>query len=402
MRATASMASGTEPDTTAGLLDDAMRNLNVLELLDCNSAMRKLSAVQKRHLESLAEGPAYYQPGERLWRAGAPVDKAFVVVSGTASFVPRRRNAGSVGLPPASKASPTSQNTDPSLMSIDLGDLRKLSLGETMQRDAMAAVRELRIPDAEARLGDFTTDDSDDVQGAKHFQMDSIFTRPGAVGQECVPSSLTDAHDYAKLSRGLQKRADILSKQKAGKSGTDKHEELSEDDDSAQNLENVFLDLETDDSGKATDSRDHHLSLARRRSSRARFANKVLGRLYSRRAFTGGLVFSRGHFLGDVSKMVSPLLSMDADSDHYPNNEDADGADYGFGEKMNGTRDVSHRILQTVQEQSSSEFAIVHSSTLTAGKDGCVVLVFLKPSLIPFLDEYPGLLLSLLGTQVVV
>jgi CRP-like cAMP-binding protein len=45
---------------------------------------------------------------------------------------------------------------------------------------------------------------------------------------------------------------------------------------------------------------------------------------------------------------------------------------------------------------------IVHTSTLTAGKDGCVVLVFPKQSLIPFLDEYPGLLLSLLGTQVVV
>jgi hypothetical protein len=39
---------------------------------------------------------------------------------------------------------------------------------------------------------------------------------------------------------------------------------------------------------------------------------------------------------------------------------------------------------------------------LTAGKDGCVVLVFPKASLIPFLDEFPGLLLSLLGTQVVV
>jgi CRP-like cAMP-binding protein len=45
---------------------------------------------------------------------------------------------------------------------------------------------------------------------------------------------------------------------------------------------------------------------------------------------------------------------------------------------------------------------VVHSSTLTAGKDGCVVLVFPKSTLIPFLDDYPGLLLSLLGTQVVV
>ena len=49
-----------------------------------------------------------------------------------------------------------------------------------------------------------------------------------------------------------------------------------------------------------------------------------------------------------------------------------------------------------------NESVIVHTSTLTAGKDGCVVLVFPKATLIAFLDEYPGLLLSLLGTQVVV
>jgi hypothetical protein len=77
------------------LLTEALRNLNVLELLDQNSGLRKLSAVQKRHLESLAEGPVGFGPGDRLWRSGAPVDKAFLMISGTASFVPRRRNAGS-------------------------------------------------------------------------------------------------------------------------------------------------------------------------------------------------------------------------------------------------------------------------------------------------------------------
>jgi hypothetical protein len=54
-----------------------------------------------------------------------------------------------------------------------------------------------------------------------------------------------------------------------------------------------------------------------------------------------------------------------------------------------------------IYEQGAEE-QLVHSSTLAAGKEGCVVLVFSKSSLIPFLDEYPGLLLSLLGTQVVV
>lgn len=81
------------------LLDSTLRCYNVLELLDLNSALRKFSAVQKRHLECLAEGPVHFMPGERLWRAGAPVDKAFLLVSGSASFVPKRRNAGSVGVP---------------------------------------------------------------------------------------------------------------------------------------------------------------------------------------------------------------------------------------------------------------------------------------------------------------
>jgi hypothetical protein len=84
---------------THKLLTEALKNLNVLELLDQNSALRKLSAVQKRHLESLAEGPSGFGPGERLWRSGASVNSAFLMVSGTASFVPRRRNAGSASVP---------------------------------------------------------------------------------------------------------------------------------------------------------------------------------------------------------------------------------------------------------------------------------------------------------------
>ena len=85
--------------STPLLLDKALRCLNVSEILNRNSAFRKFSAVQKRHLECLAEGPVYFHPGERLWRAGAPVDKAFLLVSGTASFVLKRRNAGSAGVP---------------------------------------------------------------------------------------------------------------------------------------------------------------------------------------------------------------------------------------------------------------------------------------------------------------
>jgi hypothetical protein len=72
---------------------EAMKNLNIIELLDNNSSFRKLTAVQKRHLESLAEGPLYYAPGQRLWRSGQQVDKAFIVVAGTVAFVAKRRSA---------------------------------------------------------------------------------------------------------------------------------------------------------------------------------------------------------------------------------------------------------------------------------------------------------------------
>jgi hypothetical protein len=396
-----------EKDSKAGsdLLKEAIGNLNVLELLNCNSALRKLSAVQKRHLESLAEGPIYFQPGERLWRAGAPVENAFVVVSGTASFVPRRRNAGSVGLPGLAK-SVGQRRSSPRSSS---GDALELSLGDTMQRDALAAMRELRFPDAESHLEDYSeSNEQSDLSSSKYFLLDSIFARPGNNGNGSIPSSLSDAHDYAKLSRGLQKRADLLSKKET--TGTNialSHDLTVEtDDDSTQNVDLVYLDLDGESSGRSIDSSDRRLSIARRRSSRARFANKVLGRLYSRRAFTGGLVFSRGHFLGDVSKMVAGLLSVDLNNDLCPLTTDVDEPTYGFGEKAEGSMDQSQfQNLETVNEineQDDNEVAVVHSSTLTAGKEGCVVLVFMKSSLIPFLDEYPGLLLSLLGTQVVV
>jgi hypothetical protein len=78
---------------TEMLLKDSSEKLNILELIDINTGLRKLTAVQKRHLECLAEGPIAFNPGERLWRAGAPVDKAYLVVAGSASFVARRRNS---------------------------------------------------------------------------------------------------------------------------------------------------------------------------------------------------------------------------------------------------------------------------------------------------------------------
>jgi hypothetical protein len=91
--------SCTIPHTIQGKMYDvfqsAVENLNIIELLDSNTGLRKLTAVQKRHLECLVEGPSVYAPGQRLWRSGSPVDKAFIVVAGTVSFVPKRRHGGS-------------------------------------------------------------------------------------------------------------------------------------------------------------------------------------------------------------------------------------------------------------------------------------------------------------------
>jgi hypothetical protein len=371
-----------EATPTEQLYDDAVRNLNVLELLNDNSALRKLTAVQKRHLECLAEGPVSYQPGERLWRGGTPVDKAFLIVSGTASFVPKRRNAGS-----AAAAAAGTSITD------GKEKTGEMSVGDSMQADAARAVKELGIKQGDndsmssAESNEVKMPPNKPSKVGSHIQFDSVFQKSGSGPQESGASS--DMHDYARLSRGLQKRADYLSTEGSVASG------LSGDD---SDLDSMEFDNESNHDESDPNTRIRRGSLWRRRSSRARFANKVLGRLYNRRAFTSGLVFSRGHFLGDVSKMVAGLLSSDASE----GDEDY-GHSYGFGDKSESHSDnVLETITELIISEQEGDQQVVHSSTLTAGKEGCVVLVFTKSALIPFLDEFPGLLLSLLGTQVVV
>jgi len=361
---------------TDHLLDEALRNLNILDLLNCNSALRKLTAVQKRHLESLAEGPISFQAGERLWRAGTPVDRAFVIVSGTASFVPKRRNAGSAAF------NPTASDKE------KMGDVT--AVGDSMRVDALKAMKELGVSDEGSAASFESPNPAERV--AQHIQFDTLFTK--TTNQD--NGSLTDVNDYSKLSHGLQKRADFLQENSV-------QSELSVE---GSETESIETDLESQLDYTFTDEQDpgtrsRRTSVLRRRSSRARFANKVLGRLYSRRAFTGGLVFSRGHFLGDVSKMVAGLLSNDTASEL---NEDF-GHDYGFGDSADiraGGDNVLETITELIIHEQESDHNVMHSSTLTAGKEGCVALLFTKTALIPFLDEYPGLLLSLLGTQVVV
>ena len=316
------------------LLETAKKELNVLDLLNCNSALRKLTAVQKRHLESLAVGPISYQQGERLWGAGTSVDKAFIIVSGTASFVKRK----------------SASTTEVSSFSLKV--------------DMETAIKE---------LGGKHGDENSSTSSVDHDEATA------KVGVDTMSNA-----DYKKLQKNLQSRADFFQKEGSVSSGL-----------SGFSGDSISHDGDYDSDENMDDSNRRSFTM-RRRSSRMRQANKVLGRLYNRRAFTAGLVFSKGHFLGDVSKMVAGLLSSDAFAD-------VDSGDYGFGEKDEGTA-ADAKALATITEGSGAEggYHVLHNSTLTAGKDGCVVLLFHKSSLIPFLDEHPGLLLSLLGTQVVV
>lgn len=349
-----------ENSSTPPLLEKALRSLNVSELLNSNSAFRKFSAVQQRHLESLAEGPEYFSPGERLWRAGAPVDKAFMIVSGSASFVPKRRNAGSAGVPSFVR-SYSAKYSDSSLGSDDTDPSHNISaIGDRMRMDALQAIKQ---------LGDSATD-----VGADDSSLDS-----NEIEKRTKASAEQDA-------------AHVSAKQTHSKPPTSIHGSSSHQrDDSFTQCEHALAEL-----GMDADAKEKRPSLTKRRSSRARFANKVLGRLYSRRAYSDGLVFGSGHFLGDVSKMVAGLVSSDAESPVGREDDCSSSVPaYGFGENRSESKDI------TIYEQGVEEH-LVHSSTLAAGKEGCVVLVFPKMSLIPFLDEYPGLLLSLLGTQVVV
>lgn len=178
---------------------------------------------------------------------------------------------------------------------------------------------------------------------------------------------------------------DIAARRHSGPAATSVHRR----EDTYSQCKTALAELEGDTA---------EVKASRRRSSRARFANKVLGRLYSRRAYTAGMAFGAGHFLGDVSKMVAGLVTSDVESQVVSDGDDGSFPKYGFGDEGSDRLAAKDVVIY----EHGAEGHLVHTSTLAAGKEGCVVLVFPKASLIPFLDEYPGLLLSLLGTQVVV
>lgn len=369
-------------ETTAAsktLFESAIKNLSIIELLETNSALRKITAVQKRHFECLAEGPIYFAQGQRLWRSGTVVDKAYLIVAGTAIFLAGRRNARTIGSVTA--AANVAAQADRSSIQ-NLAQRKSMSKDSTTIRgreEEMKSMKSLTFnsrvsdpglfSDTEKVKNEFNDEDSslsDENDGSLGGSGSSVstFDLDNSVGT-CGESA--DLENLKSLIKGFKKQADDVNNQPVRRSSESSNDSLPK---------NHF------DSGKAYNDK---------------IANKVLGRLYNRRKITSNLVFSRGHFLGDVSKMVAGLLTVGRKSD------DSSGDDesfvYGYGDKsVDGN---SHAMVATIHEREGDEH-IVHNSTLVAGKDGCVVLVFPKSKICPFLDEYPGLLLSLLGTQVVV
>eukprot|EP00566_Odontella_aurita_P001806 CAMPEP_0113592972 /NCGR_PEP_ID=MMETSP0015_2-20120614/38153_1 /TAXON_ID=2838 /ORGANISM="Odontella" /LENGTH=1756 /DNA_ID=CAMNT_0000499587 /DNA_START=517 /DNA_END=5788 /DNA_ORIENTATION=+ /assembly_acc=CAM_ASM_000160 len=251
-------------------------SLYFMEIISYNSALSNLTALQKRHLESLADGPRYFDAGQLIWQVGAPVDFSFLIVSGTAHFLqPQKRK--------------TMMNRRGSTGSIALAErlaYRNLASG----RAALSLVQDKLI--------------------------------------NVSPNS-----EYARLEVALQLRVEEMETE-------------------AFNHSNEPMPREK-----------------RVRSARDRFANKVLSRLYARHAFTSGIVFSRGHFLSDTSRMVSGSLA-------YIQGKSTSSSEFHRGEGLQGDPGANH----------------YHTSNIAAGQDGCVVMIFPRDSLISFLDAHPGVL----------
>lgn len=367
-----------------GVFEKAVKKLNIIELIDSNTALRKLTAVQKRHLECLVEGPTVYAPGQRLWRTGAVVDKAFIIIAGTVSFVPKRRHGGSsTGAKMGQNICRVKKKHETNVAQAT-EDLYRQSIGESMKSDAIRAVRELIA----------TNDDGSDNND---LPLDSEIGGGESNSLSDCPIVVTD--EYARLSRDLQKWAEHHQDQVVGPRNLRDSLSSSESPDVTLHdlcdadygkIKHNEACFKGEESSKAKISSENQL-----KSTKDRFANKVLCRLSNKRSIASGLIFSRGHFLGDIAKMVEGLLSSSNEGELGEDSENG-LTQFSFGD----TEELSLDTM-TLHELDRNHHT-VHNSTLAAGKDGCVVMVLQKASLLPFLDAHPGLLLSLLGTQVVV
>jgi len=340
-----------------------------------------------------------YTPGQRLWKEGSTVDEAFIVIAGTVSFVPKRRHGGSAGAGLVAHHRVKQERET-------LASTAEENLGEDMRNDAVKAVRELRAR-AASKNGD---------------------PRPASeIEDDDTDTSLINTEEYQNLTRGLQKFAEH---NESTVNDVERHDQGSRGSVSSRSkysqqvsLHDLCISSTTRDSSSEEKDKSKPIAPAvnskvevdnkeeivlmndkggeERRPSKRRFANKVLGRMYNRRAFAAGLVFSRGHFLGDIEKMVegllSPYLSTAAETDLTGIDNYDDLGQSCFWESEVALSSETMTIQECEGEQSTT-----HTSTLAAGKDGCVVLTLPKLGLHLFLMDNPGFLLSLLGMQVVV
>ena len=272
----------------------------------------------------------------------------------------------------------------------------RLTVGDAMLLDSYRAIQELKSQKGQNSSNSSISSNSSDEKEIRQPQVPLK-----CVNNQAAMHDMDHNDEYTRLKNGLQKRADSFGAHKqqlVKRDSFSSHTSVSEE--YQVECHDDFSHLsEASSHQKLPQNSGNEAAMMRRRSSKDRYANKVLGRLYSRRAFTAGLVFSRGHFLGDVSKMFAGQLASSYSRETSP--DDDHSGKYGFGDKLEGG-DAEAPIGELIIYEKEGDQHIVHNSTLAAGKEGCVVLVFPDTSLIPFLDEYPGLLLTLLGTQVVV
>jgi hypothetical protein len=290
---------------------------SLLDVIWFNSVLGNLTALQKRHLESLAEGPRFFEPGSLLWKIGDPVDFAYLLVSGTANLGSRAP--------------------------------QRVGHSRMNRRGSTGAI-------GESVVGGPVNSDDHQHHGQhaiveERRQFDPLVPiEPDKLLQNVHPNS-----EYARLEVTLQLR-----------------------------LEEMRAEMHPTDDEEGYASAHGHASTVfskhgPQRTNRDRFANKVLARLYSRRAYTSGLVFSRGILLSDTSRMVS-------------------------GDLANINKSVGGHVRgrSSIGSTGGGADHHCHTSNLVAGLEGCVAMIFPRATLVPFLDSNPGVLLGLLGTQVVV
>lgn len=187
----------------------------IIDTINSNSVLNRVSPSTKRSIESIVEGPTTYAAGSFLWEVGKPCDNGFLVVSGTAT------QSGLPNLPSIEELLPANRSRAGSIVEGDKGRLLEVD-------------------------------------------------RP--------LSGISQDNEYGKLQHFLSMRA-----------------------------------LKT---GKLSSSQNETRK-SRQKAARDRFLNKVLVRLNSSRRYVPGLVFSRGCFLCDTSRMVSGELVLDStDAEH--------------------------------------------------------------------------------------